>query len=329
MPEEANVLVTQQQPLIGGDLLPLAACSDGIFRRGHGGVREILATRDGKVEFIIFPERTLAYVKSALGYPAYYPVQPVRLARPVQAVLMDLDGTTVRSEGFWMAMIERTVAGLRGEEGFRLAEADHPFVAGHSVSEHLQYCLDRYYPQASLEEARTAYFAHTRAALAAVADGDGGHPAFAPAPGLAHFLLSLKANHIKIALVTSGLWEKAWPEILSAFRTMGLGDPRTFYDAIISAGASPAPGRPGTLGELESKPHPWLYAEACRVGLGIDFADRNTVVGIEDSGAGVCAIRLAGFPTIGLAGGNIEAAGVRGLCETYCANLEEVLAVLG
>ncbi|HEX9115725.1 MAG TPA: HAD family hydrolase [Anaerolineae bacterium] len=320
---------TAGRAISGEGLLPLEACSDGIFRPGEAGVQEVLSTRDGKVEFIVFAGRTLAYVKSALGYPAYYPVRPVRLARPVRAVLMDLDGTTVRSEGFWMAMIERTVADLRGDPGFRLTETDHPFVAGHSVSEHLSYCLDRYCPGRTLEEARARYFGHTRRELAAIAEGGGSHPAFAPAPGLADFLLALKARQIKIALVTSGLWEKAWPEILSAFRTIGLGDPRDFYDAIISAGASPAPGQPGTLGELEPKPHPWLYAEACRVGLGLPADAADSVVGIEDSSAGVCAIRLAGFPTIGLAGGNIEAAGVRSLCEHYCTSLDEVLAAIG
>lgn len=39
---------------------------------------------------------------------------------------------------------------------------------------------------------------------------------------------------MRIALVTSGLYEKAWPEIVSAFRTLDLGDPRAFYDAIIT-----------------------------------------------------------------------------------------------
>nr|HPL80816.1 hypothetical protein [Burkholderiaceae bacterium] len=66
------------------------------------------------------------------------------------------------------------------------------------------------------------------------------------------------------------------------------------------------------------------YAEAARVGLGIPFSARNRVAGIEDSGAGVCAIRLAGFPTIGLAGGNIESSGTRGLCSHFCADLTEV-----
>ena len=38
---------------------------------------------------------------------------------------------------------------------------------------------------------------------------------------------------------------------------------------------------------------PWLYAEATR-GLGIPLR-RHSVVGIEDSGAGVLSILLAGF----------------------------------
>ncbi len=309
-------------------MLSLAACSDGHFRPGRDGVQAVWGTADGKVEFIVFASHTLAYVKSALGYPAYYPVHPVRLVRPVRAVLMDLDGTTVHSEGFWMAMIEATVAGLRSEPDFRLAEADHPYVAGHSVSEHLQYCLDRYWPAGTLAAARALYNSLVRGELRAIAEGGAAHPAFTPAPGLKPFLLALKQRGIKIGLVTSGLWEKAWPEILSAFRTLELGDPRAFYDAIITAGAQPGSGEPGTLGELEPKPHPWLYAETARVGLGLDFAERNAVAGIEDSGAGVCALRLAGFPVLGVAGGNIVAGGARGLCEHYCETLDEVLALI-
>ena len=95
-------------------LLPLAACSDGRFIAGQDGVASVTATGDRKVEFIAFADHTLAYVRSALGYPAYYPVHPVALERPVQAVLMDLDGTSVHSEGFWIWIIERTTASLLG-----------------------------------------------------------------------------------------------------------------------------------------------------------------------------------------------------------------------
>ena len=116
--------------------------------------------------------------------------------------------------------------------------------------------------------------------------------------------------------LTAAAWA-SWPEILSAFRNLGLGDPRDFYDAIITAGY-PLRGRePGTLGELEAKPHPWLYAETARVGLGINPAERHQVVGVEDSAAGVVALRLANFAVIGLAGGNIEASGTRGLCHHF------------
>ena len=105
-------------------------------------------------------------------------------------------------------------------------------------------------------------------------------------------------------------------------------DPRAFYDAMITAGFPLRPGEPGTLGELSPKPHPWLYAEACRVGLGIPFEARQHVVGLEDSGAGVCSLRLAGFPTIGMAGGNIVASGPLPLCQHYCASFDDVLAVI-
>jgi beta-phosphoglucomutase len=304
------------------------ACSDGHFRAGQDGVQTIAATGDGKVEFVAFEDRTLAYVRSALGYPAYYPVHPVQLDKPVQAVLMDLDGTSVRSEGFWIWIIQLTTASLRGELHFELEEADLPHVSGHSVSEHLQYCITKYCPDRTVEEARRLYFEHTHREMAAILEGGGRRDAFVPAPGLKEFLLALKGAGIRIGLVTSGLYEKAYPEILSAFRSLGLGDPREFYDAIITAGFPLRQGEVGTLGELSPKPHPWLYAETCRVGLGIPFQARHAVVGIEDSGAGVCAIRLAGFTTVGLAGGNIEESGTRALCDHNCASLDEVLGII-
>ena len=134
-----------------------------------------------------------------------------------------------------------------------------------------------------------------------------------------------KSIGVKIGLVTSGLYEKAWPEILDAFNTLGMGDPKEFYDAIVTAGHAIRPGEPGTLGELSPKPHPWLYAETTRVGLGIPFEERHRVVGIEDSGAGVCSILLAGFAPIGIGGGNIIDSGTRGLCTHYEENFEGVL----
>jgi beta-phosphoglucomutase len=309
-------------------LICLDKCSDDAFRVGQNGVLSILTTGDRKVEFIIFGDCTLAFVRSAMGYPAYYPLYPVCIQKPVQAVLMDLDGTTVRSEEFWIWIIQMTVASLLGDLDFTLEEEDLPFVSGHSVSEHLAYCIRKYCPGETIENARSYYFSHTHRELNEIMQGRGKSGAFKPTPGVKEFLLELKKMGIRIGLVTSGLYEKAWPEILSAFRLMDLGDPRDFYDTIISAGYPLRKGNVGTLGELSPKPHPWLYAETFRVGLGMDFQERHSVIGIEDSGAGICSIRLAGIAAIGIAGGNILESGTQFLCNHYCQSFDEILDII-
>lgn len=317
-----------QFPGLGPDagtlgLCPRATTSDNRFTAGQADVRSIASTRDGKVEFVGFPGHTLALVNSALGYPAYYPVHEPPQRERVRVVLMDLDGTTVHSEEFWIWIIERTAASLMGDDAFRLEEADIPHVSGHSVSEHLAHCIRKYCPDKSLETARGLYFTYVNREMKAILDGTGRKGAFRPAPGLKNFLLGLKRHGIRIGLVTSGLHEKAWPEILDAFRTIGLGDPAEFYDAIITAGSAIRPGEPGTLGELSPKPHPWLYAEAARVGLGVEFTERGSVVGLEDSGAGICSLRLAGFRPWGVTSGSISESGAAGLCEKLFTDLQE------
>ncbi len=307
-------------------LITLTQTSDAAFKTGASGVLTVKTTADRKVEFITFDDgKTLALVKSAMGYPAYYPVHDVKIEKPLKAVLMDLDGTTVHSEHFWIWIIEKTTASLLGNPNFRLEAADESHVSGHSVSEHLQYCVRKYCPDKTVEEARTWYFKHTNYEMTEILEGRGKKGAFTPSPGIKEFLYELKAMKVKIGLVTSGLYEKAWPEILNAFQTLDMGDPKEFYDAIITAGYAIRHGEPGTLGELSPKPHPWLYAETARVGLGIPFEDRHQVVGIEDSGAGVVSILLAGFAPIGIGGGNIIDSGTKSLCTHYEENFEQVL----
>jgi beta-phosphoglucomutase-like phosphatase (HAD superfamily) len=306
-------------------LVRLVSTTDGRFRAGTEGVQAIAATGDRKVEFVGFRSHTLAHVRSALGFPAYYPVPPARLEPPVRAVLMDLDGTSIHSESFWVWMIELTTASLLDRRSFQLEDADLPVVSGHSVSEHLAHCIRKYCPDRTLEQARRLYFEHTHREMQAILEGRGRANAFVPAPGLREFLTVLKARGVRVAVVTSGLHEKAWPELVAAFRTMGMGDPREYYDAIITAGVPLGRGEAGTLGELSPKPHPWLYAEAMRVGLGIPFEDRGRVAGLEDSGAGVCALRLAGILPIGVAGGTITGSGTGALCDRVVGGLDEVL----
>lgn len=306
----------------------LDTCSDGIHKVNQNGVEYIVATRDRKIELIVTGDKTTAYLLSSSGYPAYYPLNDTKVEKPVKAVLMDLDGTTVRSEDFWIWIIEQTCQSLLDSRKFELEDSDIPFVSGHSVSEHLMYCLNKYCPDKGIDEARSHYFKHTHQEMDKIMKGCGREDAFTPTEGIKDFLLELKSRNIRIGLVTSGLYEKAFPEILSAFMTLKMGDPKEFYDTIITAGYPLRKGAVGTLGELCPKPHPWLYAEAAAVGLGMSYDQRHHIVCIEDSSAGICSIKLAGFSPIGISGGNIIKGGTYDFCDYYHNDLEGMLGIL-
>lgn len=306
------------------DFIEVSSTSDGLYKFGKDGVNKIFTTGDKKVEFIAFSDKTMAFVPSVTGFNAYYPVLEVNPERPAKAVLMDLDGTSVKSEEFWMSIIEATTAELTGNPHFQLEAVDAPFVAGHSVSEHLTYCIEKYCPDKALDDARAIYFDKVDFELKEIMAGRGREGAFTPTEGLKDFLYMLKGRGVKIGLVTSGLYEKAMPEIISAFRTLKMGDPVDFYDAIITAGTAFKAGETGTMSELPIKPHPWVYSETYRFGLKMPFEGRNSVVAIEDSGAGVCSARIAGFYTIGLAGGNILKSGTKELCGNFVEKLSEI-----
>ena len=313
---------------LGESLESVDQSGEGLFRSGRDGVRSILTSGDGKADFIIFDDKVLVYVGSSLGHPAVYRWLPVEFNPPAKALLMDLDGTSVRSEEFWIWIIEGSIAKLMGDPHFQLSSEDLPYVSGHSVTEHLSYCITKYCPDQDLKSARDCYDQVSRFELAEISKGRGRVGAFRPSPGLKEFLLEMKGQGIRLGLVTSGLYEKAWPEILSAFGSLNLGDPVDFYDCIITAGAKVGNGQVGTLGELSPKPHPWLYAEAARVGLGVLRSDDSRVMGIEDSGAGVLSVRLAGFSVAGISGGNIVASGARPFLSHYVEELTDLIPVV-
>ncbi len=310
------------------DFTSVSQSGDSLWQEGVDGVVKVLTLKDRKAEFVVFKKKTIVNIRSAMGYPAMYEFKDDVFEGPARYVLMDLDGTSVHSESFWVWIIERTTAQLLKDPAFTLETDDMPYVSGHSVSEHLKYCIDKYCPSKTVEEARSCYFQITQREMNEILQGRGRSDAFVPASGLREFLMTLKAHRIKIGLVTSGLYEKAWPEIVSAFKTMKMGDPVDFYDAIITAGFSVKKGQAGTLGELSPKPHPWLYAEAARVGLGVEPEQRHKVIGLEDSSAGVLSIRLAGFSAVGIEGGNIRQSGAIPLLRSYETNLMDTLPVI-
>lgn len=260
------------------------------------------------------------------GVDCYYPWVKPQNPVNVKYVLMDLDGTSVKSEEFWVYIIEKTTATLLDNPAFRLSEEDAPYVQGYTTDEHLSYCKKKYGFKQSLSEASGLYHSIAKAELMSAQRGDGKEDAFLPREGLKDFLMWLKAKGIKIGLVTSGLDYKAIPEIVAAFRLLDMGDPLAFYDAIITGGRRKEKGDYGTTGELCSKPHPWVYKEIA-AGLGVSSPEQAIV--IEDSSAGVIAGKLAGFPVIGFKDGNIFKAGLEEDCYKMVDTFEDIKGIIG
>ncbi len=263
---------------------------------------------------------------SNYGVTADYCIAPAPFQAPAEAILMDLDGTTLTSEEFWVFIIERTMQKLMGDDKFSLEEADIPFVSGFTTIDHLNYCIRKYAPDKKIEKASAFYHETAEFELNEIMEGRGHVDAFRPMEGLKEFLTEVKARKIKIGLATSGLDYKAIPEIVAAFRALDMGDPREFYDAIITGGRRKDVGDYGTLGEVVSKPHPWIYTELAYLGLKI--TDPTRVIGVEDSAAGLLSLRFSSFPVIGLNSGNIGQSGLDCLCHGKVDALPEILSMI-
>ena len=285
-------------------------------------MRELIGKKLNNVEFLERDGKFFGRLTSS-GVCMEYVIPPVTIQSPIEAVLMDLDGTTVTSEEFWIYVIERTMQELLKNNHFSLEEIDVPYVSGFTTAEHLTYCIQKYAPDKNLNKAIEIYHQIAKFELDEILAGRGRSEAFKPAEGLKEFLYALKARGIKIGLVTSGLDYKAIPEIVAVFRVLDMGDPLTFYDSIITGGHRKDTKEYGTLGEIAAKPHPWVYTEIAYMGLKVK--DPIRVIGIEDSAAGVMALRFAGFPVIGLNGGNITQSGLDCLCYKKVNTLKEIL----
>ena len=259
------------------------------------------------------------------GVCATYPLNEALFEPKAKVLLMDLDGTTVKSEEFWIYLIERTIQTLSNNPHFSFAEEDIPYVSGFTTVEHLTYAIKKYKIQCDMASANAAYHAIAGRELGEILQGRGNISAFKPRDGLKDFLLSVKSAGIKIGLVTSGLDYKAEPEIVSVFRLLGMGDPTMFYDAIITGGKRKIKGQYGTLGELSSKPHPWIYSE---IGFMLGGNEKNKIVALEDSSSGVISARLAGYATIGLSDGNIQKSNLQSFCLETTNSLERVEKII-
>jgi beta-phosphoglucomutase len=307
------------------DFEPIKSTNCKGFRVDENGVVEIFKARDSSAELVCFKnKKTLAIIKSKLMTPVYYPLTTTFIEKPIKYILMDLDGTTIKSEKFWIEIIRKSIASLTNNLSFSFDEHDIPHISGHSVSEHLGYCISKYCSEKHLEDAKRWYQFHVKNELELFASGKGNVDIFEANEGLKDFLLEAKRKNIKIALVSSGVFEKVLPSIEFVFKKIELPNPLEFYDCIITAGNTVKKGVLGTLGELSAKPHPWLYSEAFYVGLGLTKDDLKHTIGIEDSSAGIYALKLAGISPIGISGGNIKESGSLSICDNYFSNLKEI-----
>lgn len=258
------------------------------------------------------------------GIIATYPFDIPPLSDNIQAVLMDLDGTTVISEEFWIYLIELTIKHLTNNDGFSLSEQDIPYVSGFSTAEHLEYCIKKYKISKTINDALEIYHKTAKFELNEIMEGRGNVNAFKPRKGLKEFLLNLKSKGIKIGLATSGLDYKAIPEIVSAFRVLNMGNPLDFYDAIITGGRRKGCGEYGTIGELAVKPHPWIYKE---LAMGLGVSSENAVI-IEDSSAGLLSGRLAGINVIGFNDGNLIKSGLDKECYAMVNTFDDIIKLI-
>jgi beta-phosphoglucomutase-like phosphatase (HAD superfamily) len=309
------------------DVIPLIDCfvpGRGLLTTGKNGIDFLGINKSEDAIFVVRGEYTEAVLNSKSQLYPGFPLCPAEIQKPVKGVLLDLDGTCVKSEALWIAVIEEVTNRMResiGLEPVVFTGKDLPHVSGRTVPDHLTYCRDSYFPGGSVGEAQKIYTEVAEREMRLFAEGKGREDAFDPVPGLKNILTGFKEQGIKIGLVTSGLYYKAYPEIEQAFAKLDMGRPEDFFDAFITAGTLTAKGRSGTMGNGISKPWPNIYFEAAQA-MGFSLKDREHFVGIGDSASDALAVRTMGAPFVGIDDGNIAAGGLKSLCTRFFPTLQ-------
>ncbi|AEW93053.1 putative hydrolase [Streptantibioticus cattleyicolor NRRL 8057 = DSM 46488] len=178
------------------------------------------------------------------------------------AVLFDMDGTLVDTEGVWWRAVEATAARL----GHRLTEADVPGVLGRSVddtADHLLKVTATPRPRAGLVAELGTRFTELVA------------EEVVPRPGAVALLDALRAEGVPLALVSAS--------------------PRRVVDLVLrTLGADRFAVTVSADDTARTKPHPAPYLAAARL-LG---ADPARCVAVEDTPTGVASAEAAGCPVL-------------------------------
>lgn len=330
---ELNTAVFNAE-LYNNDFIHLEWChipGKGVVKKGENGVAMLAINKANEFIFISRGDNVEVVVNNKIGIFPSFAMLPATIKPPIKGVLLDLDGTCVKSESFWIAVILETVNRTRRGfdmpplEGFDSSELPH--ISGRTVPEHLLYCIDSYCPKATLGDIQNLYTQIAEEYMTKLNNGELNIDAFEPAEGFKELLLMLKENDIKIGIVTSGLHYKAWPELKQAMEKLNLGDAGDFFDAILTSGTLAKKGVCGTMGNAIAKPWPNIYFEAAQV-LGFTMDQREHYIGIGDSNSDVGSLRFMGTPFIGVAHGNIEAGGTKCMCAHFAESLCEVKSII-
>ena len=321
--------------LYGDDLSHLEWCKipgRGTLKAGEQGVTMLAVNKAHEFIFVFRGSSVEVILNNKVGLFPSFAMLPARIEAPIKGGLLDLAGTCVKSEAFWIAVILEAVNRMRNRLGMPPVAAfdrsELPHISGRTVPEHLLYCIQHYCPRAALGELQDLYTDIAEEYMQKLNAGELDIDAFEPAEGLKELLLMLKENGIKIGIVTSGLYYKAWPELKQAMDKLGLGEPTEFFDAVLTSGTlAKKGGACGTMGNAIAKPWPNIYFEAAQV-IGFTMDEREHYVGVGDSGSDAGSLRLMGTPFIGVAHGNIEQGGTKCMCTDFAGSLAEVKELL-
>ncbi|MGW5685960.1 HAD family hydrolase [Nonomuraea sp. NPDC003754] len=179
-----------------------------------------------------------------------------RAPLPFEAVLFDMDGTLVDTEGLWWEATVDVAASL----GRVLGPADTPYVHGRTVEDtaaHLVPAADRETVDAVAERLTESFADRIRRGVRVI-------------PGAAELLRALATEAVPTALVSAS------PRSIVELVLPSLGHR---FAVVVAAGET-----------ARGKPHPDPYLEAAR----LLAADPRRCVAVEDSPTGIAAATAAG-----------------------------------
>lgn len=213
-----------------------------------------------------------------------YTVRPPSLDRSrIQAVMMDMDGSSTDTEKLVLEAMRQMMGEALGNPSFAFAREDFPHIIGDSTTNHVTWLIGKYDLDPDRRDACIAsYYARYHQTLRDIRDGRIADRLIEPMPFLGEFLTGLRERGIRVGLVTSSLKLEVDIVMPEVFKGIGFDpDYESWYDGVIAA---------DNVGESFLKPHPNLYV-LMREQLGIPAS--NCMV-VEDSTAGIAAGRVAG-----------------------------------